>query len=144
MDGLLSGVVTTSMVEACLVELISSNLTECILVLSCACPEVAAVALVNWVACTSRGPLLSQLCFCNCFRDRIAIRVVGTGAGRAWEHDVVAARVEELGRHHHLLLLGRGIRVWGLPLINKVQQMSLISCILMPDSTRSSNPVVSH
>lgn len=109
---------TAAMVEPSLVELIGSNLTQGILIFSCTGPKVATVALVDWIACTSRSSLLSQFSLCNGLGYRITIRMVSTGA-RTWEHDIVAALVEKLRCHHHLLLLAC-VCVWCLTLIDQI------------------------
>ena len=63
---LLSCMVPTSMMEPSLVELVGSNLTKSILVLSSTSAEIATVALMNWVTRTSGGSLLSQFSLCYC------------------------------------------------------------------------------
>lgn len=119
MNWLLASVVSTSVVEPSLVELICSYLTECVLILSCSNTKVAAVALMNWVTSSTRGSLLSELCFSNSFWNWIAVWMVSTGACRSWEHHIVAARIKKLCGHHHLLLLLLVARivVWGLSLV---------------------------
>ena len=67
MNGLFSSVMATSVMESSLVELIGSNLTEGILILSGSCAKVATVALMDRVACTTRSSLLSQLSLCYSF-----------------------------------------------------------------------------
>jgi len=60
MDRLFARVMTTRvMVKPSLIELLGSNLTERILVFCRSCSEVTAIALVDWVACTTRCSLLS-------------------------------------------------------------------------------------
>ena len=70
--------------------------------------------------------------------------MVRTRSTWPWKHDIVATRVKELRRHHHLLLLSTRICVRSLPLVDQVEQVSLVGSILVANSTRSSNPVVSH
>lgn len=67
-DRLLSRMISTSMMEPSLVELVGSNLTKGILIFSRTSAEVATIALVDWVACSARSPLLSQLGFGNRLR----------------------------------------------------------------------------
>ena len=62
---------------------------------------------------------------------------------RSWKHHVVAAGIEKLSSHHHLLLLA-GVRVWCLPLIDQVEQMSLIRCILVADSAGGADTIVAN
>ena len=133
----------TAVMEPGLVELIGSNLTERILVFSCTSAKVTTFALVDWVARSSRCPLLSKLSF----RDRLRYRVVGSVPSTvacAWEHLIVAARVEKLCCHHHLLLL-RSVRIWRLPLVDQVEQVGLVRrSILVAHSTRRADSVVAH
>lgn len=71
MDGLLSCMMASRMMmEPSLIELVGSNLVECVLVFSRTSSKVASVALMNWVTCTSRCSLLPQLSFCNRLRYR--------------------------------------------------------------------------
>lgn len=66
MNGLLPSVMASRMMmEPSLVELVGCNLIECVLVFSRSLPKVASVALMNWVACTSRCSLLPQLSLSN-------------------------------------------------------------------------------
>lgn len=145
---LFASMVSAAMMEPCLVELVGSNLTKGILIFSSTSAKVATVALVDWIARSSRGSLLSQLSFCNCLGYRIIIVVTSTVVTCSWEHAIVSLHsslgVEELCSHHHLLLLG-GIRIWSFSLIDQVEQMSLISrSILMADTASSSNSVMTN
>jgi hypothetical protein len=142
--------VTTAMMEPCLVELIVSNLTKGILIFSSASAKVATVALVDWIARSSRGSLLSQFSFCNGLRYRIVVPVASSTVAGSWEHGIVALssstslRIEELCCHHHLLLL-RGVCIWCLSLVDQVEQVSLIcSCILMANTAGCTNSVVTN
>lgn len=66
MDGLLAGVMATSVVEPSLVELVGGYLAEGVLVFSSACAKVSTIALMDRVASSTRSSLLSQLCFSDC------------------------------------------------------------------------------
>ena len=61
----------------------------------------------------------------------------------SWEHGVLIGRVEELSSHHHLLLLS-SLSTWCFPLIDKVEQMSLIGILVGSNSASSSYTVVSN
>lgn len=135
------------MMEPCLVELVGSNLTKGILIFSSTSAKVATVALVDWIARSSWGSLLSELSFCNCLGYRIIIVVTST-VTCSWEHNIVSLcsslGVEELCSHHHLLLL-RGVCIWSLSLVYQVEQVSLISrSILMANTTCRSNSVMTN
>lgn len=96
---------------------------------------------MDWVAGSTRSPLLSELCFRNRLRYRVVVLVPST-VSSSWEHDIIAARIEKLCGHHHLLLLA-GIGIGRLPLINQVEQVGLVRRgILVPDATRRPDPVV--
>ena len=140
---LLASVMTASMMEPSLIELVGSNLTKCILVFSCTSAKVATVALVDWIACTSRSPLLSQFSFGNCFRYRIVV-IVASIIYCTWEHGIITTGIEKLCGHHHLLLL-RVVCIWCLSLIHQVEKMSLIGCsILVADATCCPNSIVTN
>ena len=70
--------------------------------------------------------------------------MVASTVSSSWEHDIVAARIEKLRGHHHLLLLAR-VRVWCFPLVHQIQQVGLIgSCVLVADTTGCSNSIVAN
>ena len=56
---LFSSMMSTSMMEPSLIELVSSNLAKCILIFSCTYSKVVTIALVDWVASPSWSSLLS-------------------------------------------------------------------------------------
>ena len=82
--------VTTALMEPCLVELIVSNLTKGILIFSSTGAKVATVALVDWIARSSRGSLLSQFSFCNGLRYRTVVPVTTSTVASSLEHGIVA------------------------------------------------------
>ena len=142
-DWLLARVVSTSMMEPSLVELVGSNLTKGILVFSRTGAEVATVALVDRVACSTRSPLLSQLGFGNRLWYRI-VSLVSSTVSCTREHNIIATGIEKLRSHHHLLLLA-SVRIRGLPLVHQVEEVSLIGgSILVTNSTGRSNSVMTH
>ena len=73
-----------------------------ILVISAANRQIV-IALSHWIASTSVGTLLPQLSL----SDSLGYRVVASAS--------VLSLIEELGGHHHLLLVAG---VGGLPLIH--------------------------
>lgn len=134
---------STSMMEPSLVELVGSNLTKGILVFSRTSSEVATIALMDRVASSTRSPLLSQLSFGNCLRYWV-VSLVASTVSSSWEHYVIAARIEKLCSHHHLLLL-TCVRVWCFPLVHEIQQVCLVSsCILVADTTGRSNSIMAY
>ena len=63
---------------------------------------------------------------------------------RTGEHYIVTSCIEKLCCHHHLLLL-TCICVWRLTLIHQVEQVCLISClILMTNSTCGANSIMTY
>ena len=79
MDRLLSSMMASRMMmEPSLIELVGSNLVECVLVFGRTSSKVASVALMNWVPCTSRCSLLPQLSFCNRLRYRTVATMTTT------------------------------------------------------------------
>ena len=139
---LFASMVTTRIVLiTCLVKLL--HLIDSMLVLSCILAEVTLVTLMDWVAGTSWCSLLTEFGLGNCFRNWWVVRMVSTGW--SWEHTIITMLwwIEELCCHHHLLLLGSLLTTWCFPLIDKVKQMSLISILIITNSTCCSNSVVS-
>jgi len=142
-DRLLSRVMSTSVMEPSLVELVGSNLTKGILIFSRTSAEVATIALVDWVACSARSPLLSQLGFGNRLRYRVVVLMASTVTSTG-EHDIVSSLIEKLSSHHHLLLL-TCVCIRSLSLVHQVKQMSLVcSSVLMSHSTRRSDSIVTN
>ena len=87
-----------------------------------------AVLMLDWVACSTVLSLLAKFSLGNCLYVRVvSIGVILSCWVHAWYHlVVVGCWIEELlGRHHHLLIVVL-ITVWSFPLINQIEQMSLV------------------
>ena len=68
--------------------------------------------------------------------------MVSTSTG-AREHNIITTLVEKLRSHHHLLLL-TCVRIWCLSLVDQIEQVCLVGCILMADTARRANSIVSY
>ena len=114
MNGLLPCMMASRMMmEPSLIEVVGSNLAECVLVFSRTCSKIASVALMYWVTCTSRCSLLPQLSLGNRLRYR------SISMSTAHHHGIVTSGIEELSSHHHLLLICVGI--WCFTLVDQIE-----------------------
>jgi len=121
----------------------------CILIFYCSTIYWVSIFILNWITCSSMSSLFSQFSLSYSFRNWRWIWM--TSRYRIWKYTwtciIYIIWIEKLSGHHHLLLLIIILISSGsFPLIDKIEQVSLITIntILITNTTSCSYSIITY